>query len=178
MSPEIPSNPEARHVPAIEGWFTLDDAKPALLGSRCTTCRTYVFPPTLPACPNPDCPSTAIGIDGTFETVELSRRGRIWSYTDSRYEPPPPYVAADPYIPFCLAAVELADEKLVVLGQVAPGFTVDDLHVGMEVELVLGRLNSGGENGPGDQPGAIVWNWRPVTVVGSPGDAARGGTDL
>ena len=50
--------------------------------------------------------------------MELSRRGRIWSYTDARYQPPPPYVAADPYVPFCLAAVELAAEKLVVMGQV------------------------------------------------------------
>ena len=48
-------------------------------------------------------------------------RGRVWSYTDARYQPPPPYVAADPYVPFCLAAVELAAEKLVVMGQVVPG---------------------------------------------------------
>ena len=53
--------------------------------------------------------------------------GRIWSYTDARYQPPPPYVAADPYVPFCLAAVELAAEKLVVMGQVVGGVTVDDL---------------------------------------------------
>jgi uncharacterized OB-fold protein len=183
MSPEVTSSSEVPRVPAIEGWFTLDDSAPALIGSRCTTCRTYVFPPTLPAGPNPDCPSTSIGIDATFETVKLSRRGRIWSYTDSRYEPPHPYVAADPYVPFCLAAVELDDEKLVVLGQVAPGFTVDDLHVGMEVELVLGKLNSGAEggtvSGPKDEPEVVIWNWRPVTVVAGPGDAAaRAGTDL
>jgi uncharacterized OB-fold protein len=161
-SPPVPINEANRHVPAVEGWFTLDETAPSLIGSRCTTCSTYVFPPTLPACPNPDCPSTSIGTDATFETVELSRRGRIWSYTDSRYEPPHPYVAADPYVPFCLAAVELADERLVVLGQVAPGFTVDDLHVGMEVELVLGRLNSRGEGGTGDAPEVVMWNWRPV----------------
>jgi len=174
MSPESLQHPDVRRVPAIEGWFTLDDAAPALIGSRCTTCRTYVFPPTLPACPNPDCPSTSIGTDATFESVELSRRGRIWSYTDARYEPPAPYVAADPYEPFCLAAVELADEKLVVLGQVAPGFSVDDLHVGMEVELVLGRLNSAREGGPGDAPEVVMWNWRPVTGESGPGSAPAG----
>ena len=85
----------------------MDETAPALIGSRCRTCGTYVFPPTLIACPNPDCSSTSAEIDATFETVELSRRGRIWSYTDARYEPPPPYVASDPYEPFCLAAVEL-----------------------------------------------------------------------
>ena len=165
MSPEIPMNPETRRVPAIKGWFTLDETAPALIGRRCTTCGTYVFPPPLLACPNPDCGSTSVEADATFETVELSRHGRIWSYTDSRYEPPPPYVASDPYEPFCLAAVELAAEKLVVLGQVAPGFTVDDLQVGMEVELVLGRLNSGGEGGLGDESEVVVWNWHPVSLA-------------
>ena len=111
-------------------------APPALLGSRCAECGTYAFPAEARFCRNPDCGST------TFETVELSRRGRIWSYTDARYQPPPPYVAADPYVPFCLAAVELAAEKLVVMGQVVPGVTVDDLTVGDEVELVVDTLYS------------------------------------
>jgi uncharacterized protein len=130
---------------AIEGWFTTGD-NPALLGSRCTICATFVFPPAGGSCPNPDCEST------TFDSVELSRRGRIWSYTDARYQPPAPYVAADPYEPFCLAAVELEDEKLVVMGQVVAPYTVGDLHVGMEMELVLSTLNDDG----------IIWKWRPV----------------
>ena len=139
-------------------------------------CRTYVFPPTSTACPNPDCDSAS------FETVELSRRGRMWSYTDARYQPPAPYVASDPYEPFCLAAVELEEERLVVLGQVVPGLTVDDLHVGMEVELVLGTLHpkvapnvqpdvtSDDEAMGGEAPGdVVVWKWRPVSGSGSPG---------
>jgi uncharacterized OB-fold protein len=140
--------------PAIEGWFTTgeDGAAPALLGSRCTGCGTFAFPAEPSACRNPDCVSTS------FETVELSRRGRIWSYTDARYQPPAPYVAADPYVPFCLAAVELADEKLVVMGQVVGGVTVDDLAVGKEVELVVETLYS--EN-DGDY---LVWKWRPVAA--------------
>jgi uncharacterized protein len=147
-------------VPAIEGWFTTGDgdgddesetgAGPALLGSRCTECGTYAFPAESRYCGNPDCGST------TFETVELSRRGRIWSYTDARYQPPPPYVAADPYVPFCLAAVELAAEKLVVMGQVVPGVTVDDLTVGDEVELVIDTLYTE------DDCDYLVWKWRPV----------------
>lgn len=167
ISSELPLNLAVGRVPAIEGWFTLDEYAPALLGTHCTTCGTYVFPPDPLACPNPYCGSHSAPKGVTFETVELSRRGRIWSYTDSRYEPPPPYVAADPYVPFCLAAVELAKEKLVVLGQVAPGFTVDDLCVGMEVELVLANLNSGSEGGPGDLAAELVWNWRPVRGAGA-----------
>lgn len=138
---------------AVEGWFSLDESDPALLGNRCVKCRTYVFPPTATACPNPACDSE------TFETVELSRRGRIWSYTDARYQPPAPYIAPEPYEPFALAAVELEDEKLVVLGQVVAPFTVDDLHVGMEVELVLGTLEN---DDPDDDRHVVVWKWKPA----------------
>jgi hypothetical protein len=142
----------AVRTPAVEGWFTTgeDGRDPALLGSRCEGCGTYAFPAETRYCKNPDCSSSS------FESVELSRRGRIWSYTDARYQPPPPYVAAEPYVPFCLAAVELADEKLVVMGQVVPGVKVDDLAVGDEVELVIDTLYSE------DGHDYLVWKWRPV----------------
>jgi uncharacterized OB-fold protein len=141
-------------VPAIDGWFTLDDAAPALLGGKCTGCGTYVFPNNRAFCPNPHCTSDS------FESVELSRHGRIWSYTDARYQPPPPYVpVADPHEPFAIAAVELAAEKLVVMGQVVRGVNVDDLRVGMPVELVLETLYVEDDND------VIVWKWRPTESV-------------
>jgi hypothetical protein len=142
-------------VPAVEGWFTTgeDGTPPALLGSRCTGCGTYSFPAASGYCRNPDCASTS------FEAVELSRCGRVWSYTDARYQPPPPYVAADPYVPFCLAAVELAAEKLVVMGQVVSGVRVDDLSVGDEVELVVDTLYHD------DGCDYLVWKWRPVAAA-------------
>jgi uncharacterized OB-fold protein len=137
-------------VPAVEGWFTLDEANPALLGSKCPSCGTYAFPAAKGFCGNPVC-------DGTeFETVELSRRGTVWSYTDARYQPPPPYVAKDPYEPFAIAAVELAEERMVVMGQVVPGVAVGDLSVGDEVELVLDTLYED------DDHEFIVYKWRPV----------------
>jgi uncharacterized protein len=140
-------------VPAVEGWFTLgDEGAPALLGSRCTVCGTYAFPAETQFCRNPDC------VSQEFETVALSRRGRIWSYTDARYKPPPPYVAADPYVPFCLAAVELAAEKLVVMGQVTAGVIVDDLKVGDEVELVVDTLYAD------EDSDYLVWKWQPVSA--------------
>jgi len=142
-------------LPAVEGWFTTgeDGTPPALLGSRCTACSTYAFPAESGYCRNPDCSSTS------FDTVELSRHGRIWSYTDARYQPPPPYVAADPYVPFCLAAVELAAEKLVVMGQVVGGVSVDDLSVGDEVELVVETLYRE------DDCDYLVWKWRPLAAA-------------
>jgi uncharacterized OB-fold protein len=141
-------------VPAVEGWFTTGDdgAPPVLMGSRCEGCGTFAFPAESQYCRNPDCASTS------FAPVELSRRGRIWSYTDARYQPPAPYVAADPYVPFCLAAVELAAEKLVVMGQVVDGVTVDDLKVGDEVELVIETLYSEGDND------YQVWKWQPLAA--------------
>ena len=152
-------------VPALDGWFTMDEVAPALLGSRCTTCGTYAFPAEQSFCRNPKC-------DGTeFEQVELSRQGRIWSYTDARYQPPPPYVAADPYVPFALAAVELADEKMVVMGQVVPGVSVHDLSVGDRVELVLDTLYED------DDHQYMVWKWRPVDGAAAGGENAAGGEE-
>ena len=135
--------------PAVEGWFSTS-AEPRLLASRCTTCANLVFPPRAGFCRNPAC-------DGEeHEAVTLSRRGRVWSYTDARYQPPPPYVpVSDPFRPFALAAVELP-EGLVVLGQVADGYGVADLRVGAEVELVVETLYV---DDTGDR---TVWRWRPV----------------
>jgi hypothetical protein len=147
-------------VPAVEGWFTLDDEPPALLGSRCKLCGTYAFPRESFFCRNPACESTE------FDEVQLSRRGKVWSYTDARYQPPPPYVAADPYEPFCIAAVELAEEKMVVMGQVVPGVSVEDLSVGTEVDLVTDVLYED------DDHQYLVWKWRPVTAA--TGGDARG----
>ena len=144
-------------APAVEGWFTTGP-EPALLGQRCGTCGTVVFPPTATWCPNPACAGEDLA------PVELSRRGRIWSYTDARYQPPAPYVAADPYEPFTLAAVELQPEGMIVLGQVVPGVAPADLTVGDEVELVVGTLYS--EDGTDYQ----VWRWRPLGAA-----AANGG---
>ncbi|HWF15453.1 MAG TPA: OB-fold domain-containing protein [Acidimicrobiales bacterium] len=152
-------------TPAVEGWFTTgeDGREPALLGSRCSVCGTFSFPAEASYCKNPDCDSSE------FETVELSRRGRIWSYTDARYQPPPPYVAAHPYVPFCLVAVELATEKLVVMGQVVAGVTVDDLAVGDEVELVIDTLYV--EEGHD----YLVWKWRPLAAAAPAGQKGHGG---
>jgi uncharacterized protein len=142
-------------VPAVEGWFSADTGDPHLLGGRCTTCGTYVFPRRALACPNPDCAGRE------FDEVALGRRGSLWSYTENRYQPPPPYVAADPFVPFAIAAVELAEEKMVVLGQVVAGVGVDHLHTGMEMELVLDTLYEDDDNE------YVVWKWAPVTGVGA-----------
>ena len=138
-------------VPAVEGWFTTD-AEPRLLGTRCTTCGTVFFPKASGFCRNPACRGRE------FVEIELSRVGKVWSYTDAQYQPPPPYIPpSGEYEPFALAAVELADEQVVILGQVAKGFSVDDLSVGATVELVIEPLYEldGVEH--------LIYRWKPVT---------------
>lgn len=141
-----------KRVAALEGWYTLEDP-PHLLGSKCRACGTFFFPRLTGFCRNPACEGTA------FDEVRLSRTGRIWSYTNACYQPPPPFVAPDPFVPFAIAAVELAAERMIVLGQVAAGIGVAQLKVGMPVELVLEPLYSEGDTDK------VVWKWKPLGAV-------------
>lgn len=108
-----------------------------------------MFPPRANNCPNPAC-------DGDqLDSVALSRRGTLWSYTENRYAPPPPYPASDPFEPFAVAAVELAGERLIVLGKVVDGTLAVDLKIGMEMELITMPLfvdDDGVER--------VVYGWR------------------
>jgi uncharacterized OB-fold protein len=134
----------------VDGWFTTGD-EPHLIGAKCGECGTIVFPPRDGECPNPACTSQELA------RVPLSRRGRVWSYTENHYPPPPPYVAAKPFEPYALAAVELADEGIVVLGQVAKGVRAADLRVGMEMQVGVEVLSHD------DDHDSLVYVWEPVT---------------
>ncbi len=140
--------PAKARVPAVAGWFTLDEAAPQLLGTRCKACGTYFFPKETSFCRNPRCAGSE------FEEVPLSTRGKLWSFTDNRYAPPKPYMAGDPFVPYAVAAVELEREKMVVLGQVAGGVGCDQLHAGQEMELVLEPLYEDDANE------YVMWKWR------------------
>lgn len=137
------------HTPVVTGWFT-DGAEEdfRLLGTRCRDCSSVFFPREDAFCRNPACAGEVL------EEVALSERGRVWSYTDGRYRPPAPYVSDPdiPWEPYALVAVELETERMVVLGQAAPGVRTADLAVGMEVEVVPGVLADG----------SPTWHWRPV----------------
>jgi uncharacterized OB-fold protein len=149
------SDRPSKREPAIEGWFTLDD-EPRLIGTRCTDSGTYFFPPEQTM-------SRAPGFaDSTLEAVELSRTGTVWSFTNAGYQPPEPFIpTTDPFEPFVIAAVELAAEQIVVLGQCVDGVTVEDLHLGLEMELVLDTLYVE------DDTEFVVWKWQPIGWAGS-----------
>lgn len=138
-------------VAVLDGWFTMNQDKPHLLGTRCKGCGTYYFPKQSMYCKNPACDSEE------FETVELSRIGKVWSFTNACYQPPEPFIAPDPFVPFTIAAVELEKEKMIVLGQVIAGVNVSDLKAGMEMELVLDTLF---EDATSEK---LTWKWQPVS---------------
>ncbi len=142
-------DPTPAATPVVEGWFTTD-VEPRLIGARCTGCGATWFPRMGRECPNPACGGDHV------EQLPLSRQGTVWSYTDARYQPPPPYIAPPgDYEPFALAAVELP-EGMVVLGQLAQGYGVEDVTVGSPVELVVEPLYA-------DEAGQrLIWRWRPL----------------
>ena len=138
-------------VSAKPEWFAHDADQPHLIGTRCQDSGTYFFPPEYTM-------SRAPGFaDSELTEVALSRTGTLWSYTSAGYAPPEPYVpVADPFVPFAIAAVELAEEQMVVLGQVVEGVTADDLRVGMKMELVSEPLFED------DDAVHMVWKWKPA----------------
>lgn len=138
-------------VPAIEGWFTTSGA-PALVGTRCGACGSYFFPPERVLCRNPACTSSEL------KDVELSRTGKVWSFSVNHYPAPAPYVGKDPFEPYTVVAVELPAEQMVVLGQLAHGVAPSTLKIGDEVEVVIEPLFTDDEGNE-----QIVWKWRPVT---------------
>tara|TARA_B110000090_G_C13063815_1_gene324481 strand:- start:144 stop:533 length:390 start_codon:yes stop_codon:yes gene_type:complete len=126
------------------------EAKPHLIGTQCQDCGTYFFPKQNDYCRNPECEST------DFCEVELSRTGKVWSYTNACYKPPAPFVAQEPFVPYAIAGVQLETEQMVILGQVIEGLTVDDLKVGMPMELVLQPLHET------DDDIKVTWKWQPL----------------
>ncbi len=140
-----PSDAAASNV-LLPGWYTLDRDQPHLLGTRCKKCGTYYFPKQSTFCRNPACDGEA------FEEVQLSRTGKLWSWTNACYKPPEPFVAVEPFVPYAIAAVELAKEKMIVLGAVVDGIGVEKLKSGMSMELKLEPTADG----------KLTWKWAPA----------------
>jgi uncharacterized OB-fold protein len=133
----------------VDGMFREEtDGTGRLLGGRCPKCGAVFFPKQWSFCANPSCTG------GELDDVELSTRGTLWSFTDNRYAPPPPYPAREPFEPYGVAAVELAAEQMVVLGQLAAGTDIGRLAVGAEMELVVEPLYEDAD------AVRTVWKWK------------------
>lgn len=148
-------------VPAVEGLFTMDEDIPRLVGGKSIGRESYFFPKDLAGADPADTVAGSIATGGTAagmperEEVLLSSTGKVWSYTTASYPPPAPYVVTrDPWEPFVLAAVELP-EKIVVLGPMSDDVTLEDMRIGMKVQLGLTTLYEDEEHE------YISWEWRP-----------------
>jgi uncharacterized OB-fold protein len=154
-------------VPAVEGWFTMDEAEPALVGARGVDSGSYFWPAAMAVSANPSAPFEE------REPVLLSRVGTVWSWSTNHYQPPEPYVPNGPdgtFEPYTVVAVELEREQMVVLGPLATGADPALLKIGMTVELVLGPLfvEDGVEH--------TVWQWSPSLPRSAP-PAGRAGQE-
>ncbi|MGH3629768.1 MAG: Zn-ribbon domain-containing OB-fold protein [Sciscionella sp.] len=128
---------------AIPEWFDADSTK--LLGRRCADCHAVFFPPTISTCRNPGCQGERL------EPHPLATRGRVWSWTRNHYQPPPPFVITGEFQPYVVVAVELAQDGMVVLGQLSPHSAPVD--VGDTVSLRTEPLLE-------DEDGvALIWRW-------------------
>ncbi|MCC6641434.1 MAG: OB-fold domain-containing protein [Deltaproteobacteria bacterium] len=134
-------------IPVIEGLFTEGPEGPRLLGSRCVTCATPYFPKSL-ACHNPSC------TEGRMEDAAFGPRGVLFSSAVQNYPPPPPAKYDEPYRPYAVGMVDLA-EGLRVLGRID---TPDPsaLRGGTPVELSVGHLYRDTEGRD-----VVTWQFRP-----------------
>ena len=141
------SSKDSKQVPIAEGLFTWPAEEPRLIGSKCGSCGEVTFP-AQDACPA--CPA-----DGS-ETLELSSRGRLWTWTVQNFVPPIPY-AGDPaeFTPYGVGYIELPEGV-----RVESRLTENDperLKIGMEMELVIERFKDDGDGGE-----MMTFAFRPV----------------
>ena len=120
-----------KQVPIGENLFTTVDGKGTLLGTHCKSCGDYFFPKTF-TCHNPKCKKKEV------EDVNLSRKGKVTSYSVMNYPPPPPYVAGENYKPIPVVAVQFP-EGINIIGMME-GCDPKDVKIGLEVETVISVL--------------------------------------
>jgi len=133
-------------VPIEEGFFRISDdpgGPPRLLGSRCPTCGEVFFPRRL-VC--------AQCLHEGTDDVELSTRGRLWTWT---YSHVPMFGKVDASVPgYGVGQIDLPEGprvQSILLG--GPG----DFEIGMEMEIDLEVLR---ENAEGDE--VVIYRFRPV----------------
>ena len=115
-------------------------AEHRLVVPRCTACGTFRLPPS-PFCWN----CQAQGVDW----VEQPGRGTVYSFTVVRHPVLPSLSDTVPYVP---AVVELPDTDGCRLVGAMTDVVVEDVHIGMAVELVWRDVREG----------TTVPTWRPA----------------
>ena len=119
-----------KRIPYVEGFLTSplsDLEKVRLKGTRCRSCGE-VHLGEVPACKN--CQSAEM------ESLLLSNRGKLYSYTIVRYRPPGDYKGPD--VPFAVGMIELPEGLRLLAPLEESDF--EKLKVDGEVELVVHKL--------------------------------------
>ena len=135
-------------IHAAQGLFAETPDGPRLLGSRCRSCETPYFPRS-PMCHNPECE------DSQMEDARFGPRGTLWSCAIQNYPPPLPARFDEPYTPYALGVIDLA-EGLRIVGRISTD-DPEGLEVGSEVDLVLEPLYH-----EEDGTEIITWKFRPI----------------
>ncbi|MFC1895829.1 Zn-ribbon domain-containing OB-fold protein [Thermodesulfobacteriota bacterium] len=122
-----------KQVPIGEGVFTWPSDDPRLIGSKCNNCGKVAFPA------QNSCPSCCLE---DVDKIELSKRGKLWTWTLQGFLPKsPPYAGPEneeTFVPYGVGYVELPGEVRVEsrLTENDP----DKLKIGMEMELVIQKF--------------------------------------
>ena len=140
-----------KQIPCLEGLFTMPPEEPSLIGSKCNSCGSLFFP-KVQSCRNPYCKKTE-----PLQEVLFGRRGKLYTFTVNYYQPPPPYHAPDPFVPYTSGIVELP-EGLKVQTMMAPGYDEKNLKIGMDMELIIDKLY---EDEQGNE--VVSWKFKPVS---------------
>jgi uncharacterized OB-fold protein len=136
-------------IPVVKGLFTWPSDDPRFIARRCQSCGEVFFP-ARDFCANPACNGT------DMEEILLSKKGKLYGYTIQCYPPPRPFVPATPFVPFGIGLVEFP-EGIRICGQMIDCQPEKDLELGMDVEMVIERLD---EDKEGNE--IVAWKFRPV----------------
>jgi len=123
---------EEKVIPVKEGIFAtpllpLEEVR--LAGSKCRSCGAVMLGKCI-GCKN--CSSR------NLEDITFSRKGKVYTFSIARYAPLHPFKAADPYVPFPVAWVELPEGVRILTA--LTDCDVEKVYIGMEVELVVDKL--------------------------------------
>src|SRR4030067_1394309 len=138
----------AKQIPIKEGLWSVPsslDEKPQLIGSRCHRCGEVFFPKKAYGICN-HCQSK------NLEEVKLSRKGKIYAFTIVMQKPPEYYKGP---VPYAEGFVELPEG--VRVETLFTDCNFDDLRIGMDVEMVIERLQ---EDEEGNE--ILAYKFRPA----------------
>ena len=143
------TNPK-KQIPIKEGLWSIPSSpgeKPQLIGSKCIDCGEILFPKKdIGICNN--CQSR------NLEEIKLSGKGKIYSFTIVMQQPPEFYRGP---VPYAEGFVELPEG--VRVETLFTDCNLDELRIGMDVELVIEKLH---EDEEGNE--VTAYKFRPIML--------------